>query len=171
MIKEYLSSVNIPDTDIGDMNIFDIKFLLKKTGLTEDRLFILIEESRDLDLVIESIATKLSDDEIKDISGLSKKLRVKLILYSLLSHKDYDIASKSYLSDILSSNYDYLYCDKTVMKKTKDRELILAINQQEIDPKQINALGSSYLKQGKRDIGFDIFELVRIIKKSKELIH
>lgn len=162
-------SVNL----LEDMSLskHDIDFLIRKTGLSKLKLKLLMEEPRDFDLLLDSVSTLLSTEELNQLDNLSKKVKVKLVFFHLLKDKDYDLSSKSYLSDVLTDNYDII-CSQTPKSKPKlkDRDLVLFLTNKQQDDSTILSLSSSYLKMGKRDIGFNMRDFLNIMKKSKEIL-
>lgn len=155
------------------INQNDLQFLLKKTGLDLKRFITLIEEDRDFDLVIESIACHLDDQDREFLSKLSEKLRTKIVLYSLSCHKNYDISEKSYITDILSKNYNYIYKNGYVLGKGHKREirqLLCVIKENKSDNNTIKYMAANFNKLGRKDIATHVPEWLKIISKSKEIL-
>ena len=156
------------------INENDLKFLLFKTQLSLKKLLILIEDDRDFNLVIDSISTKLTDFDKKFIPKLSQKLKVKLALYHLSQEKDYDINEKSYISDILAKNYNFVYKKCYLFKKGQKRPInrfISVINKEIVEKKKINDIRTAFNEIGERHVVQHIEDWIKITKKSKELIY
>lgn len=155
------------------LNTYDINFLIKKTKLNKSQLFKLLEEPRDFDLVLDSVSTKLNVEDLQNLENLSKLIKIKIILYHLSQDKDCDISAKSYISEILSNNYDQLYALKNIRQSKQNQEIkefISVINSDEIDIKKLNLASSFFIKMGKRDIGYDMRDWISIIRQTKEVI-
>lgn len=155
------------------LNINDLQFFLDKTGLDPKRFINLIEEDRDFDLVIESIACHLSDVDKKILPKLSQKLRTKIILYNLSCHKNYDISEKSYISDILYNNYNQIYKTCYLSKKSIKKEIkhfISVINNMTENKKEINVAVNNFIKLGRKDISSHLCDWINIIQESKKII-
>ncbi len=98
---------------------------------------------------------------------------MKIVLYQLSCHKDYDINEKSYISDILINNYNQIYKTCYLPKKGQKKEIIhfiSVINDTELDKKQLNTAIDNFIKLGRRDIGSHLPSWIDIIRKSKEII-
>ncbi len=150
----------------------DLNFILYKTKLPIKRLLLLIEEDRDFDLVIHSIASNLSDEDKSFLSDLSQKLKLKMILYNLSKDKDYDIKEKSYICDLLDNNYNSIYKIGYVTKNRQKREIkefISVLNEKTINKDKKNGL-ISFLNKSVPNFGNHFDDWVNIIKESKVII-
>jgi len=154
------------------LNIKDLKFILDKTGLLLKTLLSLIEEERDYNLVLDSIASRLTTSEIKNLD-ITKELKTKLTLYHLTRDKNYDIEEKSYICEILSQNFKQVYRRGFLLKKGQKKiinKFISVINDTNINKQKIMNLSDDFDKVGRKDVGGHILEWVNIINKSKEAI-
>lgn len=151
----------------------DILFLIQKTKLSLKSLLNLIEDERDFDLVIDSISTNINEDDIREFPKLSEKLRVKIILYHSSRHKNYDISEKSYISNILVSNYNQIYTSQSSPVKGQKRAIkyfISIINDSQIDQNKLSIAAQNFTKLGQSNISNHLYDWIKIIKKSKEFI-
>ncbi len=156
------------------LNHNDLNFILDKTKLELKRLLLLIEEERDFDLVLHSIASNLTEQDKIVLSKLSNKLRIKIILYNLTQEKDYDIKEKSYICDILSQNYNYIYKTGYILKdgqKMAIKQFIHIINDKVIHKDRIKTIAQNFIKLGRKDIGSHLSDWVNIVQKSKQFIN
>ena len=150
----------------------DLNFILEKTKLSLKPLLNLIEEDRDYNLVIDSIAAHLTENEIKK-SNISKELRTKLTLYHLTRDKDYCIEEKSYICEILSQNFKQIYSRGFLLKKGQKRpinDFISVINDNKINKNKITNIGGKFNNMGRKDVGSHIEEWLKIINKTKKIL-
>ncbi len=155
------------------LNKNDLKFILYKTRLPLKQLLNLIEEERDFELVIDSIASNLTIQDIKLLPDLSDKMRVKLALYHSSKETDYDIAEKSFVSDILSKNYKQIYTKAYLPVKGQKpviKQFISVINNNALDNKKLNEMICNFNKIGKREVGIHLKNWIEIVNKTKEFI-
>ncbi len=155
------------------LNRNDLKFILYKTKLPLKRLLNLIEEDRDFELVVDSIATTMTTQDIKVLPELSEKLRVKLALYYSSKHVDYDISEKSYISDILFKNYKQVYTKAYSPIKGQKPAInlfISVIKNNALDSNKLTTMMINFSKIGKREVGVHIKDWINIVNKTKEFI-
>lgn len=151
----------------------DLNFILTKTKLPIRKLLTLIEEDRDFELVIESIACHLTEEDKKMLYKLSSKLKIKIILYNLACNKDYDINEKSYICDILISNYKQIYSSCYLPRKGQKRvinQFINAINNDKINVEKLMSTANNFNKIGYKDISSHLSDWIEIIKQSKKIV-
>jgi len=151
----------------------DILFLLKKTQISLKSLINLIEEDRDFNLVINAVALNIDLNDTNELSLLSDKLKLKLILYHRAKDKDYDISEKSYIADLLINNYNQIYktCDISQKKQKKEiKQFISIINDINIDSNKLNTIASNFNKLGYKNISNHLSDWIDIIRQSKTLI-
>lgn len=150
----------------------DIKFLCYHTKLSPEKLLLLTEEERDLDLVLDSISAAGLKNKVI-LRDLSKRIRVKLVFFNLSKGQNCDISQKSMISNILFDNYDEIYCGKAskIKKINKNiQQLIGVIKGKNMNnSKEISIIGDNFIKAGNREIGYHVAEWVSIIKQTKEL--
>lgn len=91
------------------VNENDIYFVLNRTKLTIKSLILLLEEERDFNLLIYSIASSLSEQDLLDLDDISIKLKLKLIFYYFSHIQNMDFDEGVLLSDIVLNNYDYFF--------------------------------------------------------------
>lgn len=155
------------------LQIDDLNFILKKTKLSLRSLLNLIEEERDYNLVLDSISSTLTEEEKSRLCNLSPTLKVKLCIYNCSQHVDFDIAEKSYISEILSKNYNFIYKNGYVLNKSNKREvkqLLSVIKQNKSDNQTLNHMAANFNKIGKRDIATHVPQWLKIINKSREIL-
>lgn len=80
----------------------DLDFISRETKLTRDKTLALIEEDRDLNLILEQIANYLTKENLPNISF---ETYVKLVVFKFSKNKPYDISEKSYISNAIIDNY------------------------------------------------------------------
>lgn len=157
-----------------EINNHDILFILNKTRLSISNLVLLIEEERDFNLLLSSIASHLSDKEVKQsFPLLSPSLKIKLSIYNHSKDKDYDIEDKSFISDILIRNYDYLYKPCHIIKNNQPEEIkdfLSVIHSESIDKGKIPQLVQQFKELGKPTIANNIFDWINIINNSRKMI-
>lgn len=88
----------------------DIEFLSKQTNLTTDRVKSLVEEKKDLDLLIESILTKPSSNKVEynkiiDGSKLSFNFSLRLIIFRYACYVKFQLEEKSLVCDLVSQYF------------------------------------------------------------------
>lgn len=155
------------------LQIHDIEFILKKTKLPLKSLLNLIEEERDYNLVIDSISSTLTEAEKYKLQNLSPSLKVKLSIYNCAQNINFDISEKSYITDILSKNYNYIYKNGYVLGKGHKREirqLLCVIKENKSDNNTIKYMAANFNKLGRKDIATHVPEWLKIISKSKEIL-
>lgn len=149
----------------------DIQFLCSKTGLNEYNLQSLIEEKRDLDLILEQIAYKTERAELK---GLSPRIFNKISVFKFTdSQTNYE--DKSYVSGILTETIPCLMAGIDFKKLLKEKasekvsrfSLVLAgisDGSLNIDRKKIR---DGFLKSGNRNVAYDLVKWIEVIGKMK----
>lgn len=150
----------------------DLNFILEKTKLPLKELVNLIEEDRDYNLVIDSISHTLSEDDLNNLYKLSLDLRTKLILYNITRDKTFDIEEKSYISGILSKNFEQIYSRGPTMNKGQKKpinQFINILNSKTIDINKLSNIADQFKDIGHKDVGSHINEWVKIINNSKKV--
>lgn len=152
---------------------YDILFLLAKTKLSAKSLIKIIEEERDFNLVIQSIAEKMTDEDFEILPKLSEKLQVKLVIYYCSRHKEYDIDEKSYITDIIIPNYNFIYKNGYILKNSKNKlinDLLSVAKKEKSDISKINEISNKFSKSGMMNIGLHLCDWLFIINNSKKII-
>lgn len=152
----------------------DLIFFINKTKLPLRRLLLLLEEERDYNLVISSIAERMTMEEILNLNGLSNQLKIKLTIYHITTSNNYDIEEKSYISEILIDNYKQIYKTGFLLKKGQNKlinDFISVINSENKNTLIMGKLIDKFHKIGRSDVGKHVSEWIDIIVKSKELIN
>jgi hypothetical protein len=87
------------------LNLSDIEYISKKTKLSEEKVYILIEDPKDFNLII----NELAKDEIEDgILTISFELFTKLHIYKITLDSKYNFNEKNYVSETISNIYPKL---------------------------------------------------------------
>lgn len=98
----------------------DVDFIAKQTNLSRRKAKILVEEDRDLNLVLNQLIEKpISKD---DITALSFQIIVKYIILKFSRDYDYDIAEKSYVSEIIIKHFPTIARSNILKSIPKDSE-------------------------------------------------
>jgi hypothetical protein len=157
-----------------DINYNDVYLMLDKTHLDVKKLLSLVEEERDYNLLVNSIASSMSQEEIKSlINNISHGLLVKLAFYNSSKDKNYDIEDKSYVCAIVQTNYKYIYKKGYLLDSNQSEEklhLLQLFNSDKIDENLLDITSKELCELGKCSIGNNILEWINIINKSKKLI-
>lgn len=152
------------------LNKNDLNFILDKTKLPLKSLLNLIEEERDFNLVIDSIASTLTVKDLPSISLLSKKLQTKLVLYYTSKNTNYNIEEKSYISDIVMKNFNEIYKDHLIKEqKPPISYLIRAINSGVISQDRLASITNGFNKLGQKDVSSHILDWINIINNTKQI--
>lgn len=102
----------------------DIYFVLNKTKLPIKKLVLLLEEERDFNLLIYSIASSLSPEDFGDLFDLSFKLRFKLLFYHHSHAEKMDFDESIFIGNLCLHNYDYFFRKGRVLDKTQPSDIL-----------------------------------------------
>jgi hypothetical protein len=87
------------------LQLGDLEYLSYRTGLTEQKILLLAESEKDLDLIINEIAKEEIENGLLHISF---NLFTKLYVFRISRELDYNLKEKSYVSETISSIYPKL---------------------------------------------------------------
>lgn len=152
----------------------DIKFLIEKTRLSREKLALLIEEKRDLELLIEQVAKNTEKSELQKFH-ISSPLLNKLSVFKFAEGEDVDNDEKSYISDVLSLTLPTLISgiDYKKLLKAKPSEITskyalvlsaISDNKIKIDRAKIQ---KGFFACQKNKIGYHTGKWIEIINKIK----
>ena len=83
----------------------DIDFIAKKINLSRSKALSLIEEERDMNLVLNEISKTVTKEEAKT---LSPNLYHKICVFRFSQKQSFDINEKSYIADAISKHYSHI---------------------------------------------------------------
>lgn len=154
------------------LKIDDLNFILKKTRLSLKSLLNLIEEERDYNLVLDSISSTLTEDEKLQLCNLSPILKVKLSIYNCAKNTDFDIEEKSYMTDILSNHYNFVYKGRVLGRGTKKevRYLLGIIKQNKVDNQTIKQISNIFAQKPHKSLASHFPTWLEIINRSKDIL-
>lgn len=155
------------------LKIEDLNFILIKTKLPLRSLLNLIEEDRDYNLVLDSISSTLTEDEKYNLCHLSLSLKVKLCIYNYSQNINFDISEKSYITDILSKNYNFIYNNGYSIGRGHKREIRSLLNIIKCGKptnKIISNITPELTKIGQKNLAYHLPEWIKIIDQSKEIL-
>lgn len=103
---------------------------MAKTRLNLKSLISLIEEERDFNLLMSSVANLLSEHDAKEFILLSLSLRIRLAVYYCSKDAEFDIDDKAYIIRLLVENQNFIYngTGGVISKDKESKEFIKFIN-------------------------------------------
>jgi hypothetical protein len=91
------------------LNLSDIEYISKKTKLSEEKVYILTEDPKDFNLIINELA---KDNLEEGILTISFELFTKLHIYKITLDSKYNFNEKNYVSETISNIYPKLDKEK-----------------------------------------------------------